>query len=146
METNQARVRRNNGKLVAQKRLLKPKDLWAIRIHLQNEHQVRDLAMFKLAIDNKLHGCDLVNLRVPNVVHGNQTFPERWSASERPNAGSSSNSPSRPGLPSQHGSKWRIEAGAGRARRRRPPRLGHRRCLAACVPWNSVPRLGQSLR
>jgi len=51
---------------------LKPKDIWAIRIHLQKAHQVRDLAMFNLAIDSKLHGCDLVNLRVRDITHGNQ--------------------------------------------------------------------------
>jgi hypothetical protein len=35
------------------------KEIWAIRIHLQNAHAVRNLAMFKLAIDSKLRGCDL---------------------------------------------------------------------------------------
>ena len=54
----------NKGKLVGQKAPLKPKDIWAIRIHLQNAHAVRDLAMFNLAIDSKLRGCDLVGLRV----------------------------------------------------------------------------------
>ena len=52
------------GKLVGQKPPLKPKGIWAIRIHLQNEHQIRDLAMFNLAIDSKLHSCDLVNLHL----------------------------------------------------------------------------------
>lgn len=42
-------------------RLLKPKDIWAIRIHLQYEHRASDLAMFNLAIDSKLRGCDLVH-------------------------------------------------------------------------------------
>ena len=51
---------------------LKPKDIWAIRIHLQSTHEVRDLAMFNLAIDSKLRGCDLVNLRVHDITHGNQ--------------------------------------------------------------------------
>lgn len=57
----------NKGKLVGQKAPLKPKDIWAIRIHLQNAHEVRDLAMFNLAIDSKLRGCDLVSLRVRDV-------------------------------------------------------------------------------
>ena len=61
----------NKGKLVGQKAPLKPKDIWAIRIHLQNAHEVRDLAMFNLAIDSKLRGCDLVSLRVRDVTHGN---------------------------------------------------------------------------
>jgi len=50
--------------LVGQKPPLKPKDIWAIRIHLQNRHAVRDLAMFNLAIDSNLRGCDLVSVRV----------------------------------------------------------------------------------
>jgi integrase len=57
---------------VGQKPPLKPKDIWAIRIQLQNAHQFRDLAMFNLAIDSKLRGCDLVNLRVRDITHGNQ--------------------------------------------------------------------------
>jgi len=48
METNQSREPWNKGKLIGQKSPLKPKDIWAIRIHLQNAHQVRDLAMFNL--------------------------------------------------------------------------------------------------
>jgi hypothetical protein len=72
METTQHREPWNKGKLVGQKPPLKPKDIWAIRIHLQNAHQVRDLAMFNLAIDSKLRGCDLVNLRVRDITHGHQ--------------------------------------------------------------------------
>ena len=72
MESTQHREPWNKGKLVGQKPPLKPKDIWAIRIHLQNAHQVRALAMFNLAIDSKLRGCDLVNLRVRDVTHGNQ--------------------------------------------------------------------------
>ena len=62
----------NKGKLVGQKPPLKLKDIWAIRIHLQLDKRVRDLALFNLAIDSKLRGCDLVNLRVRDVAHGNQ--------------------------------------------------------------------------
>ncbi|OYV75754.1 MAG: integrase [Chromatiales bacterium 21-64-14] len=62
----------NKGKLVGQKSPLKPKDIWVIRIHLQNAHQVRHLVMFNLAIDSKLRGCDLVHLRVRDITHGNQ--------------------------------------------------------------------------
>lgn len=62
----------NKGKLVGQKPPLKQRDIWAIRIHLQNAHATRDLPMFDLAIDSKLRGCDLVSLRVGDVTHGNQ--------------------------------------------------------------------------
>jgi len=72
MEAKAKREAWNKGKLVGQKPPLKPKDIWAIRIHLQNAHAVRDLAMFNLAIDSKLRGCDLVNLRVRDISHGNQ--------------------------------------------------------------------------
>lgn len=72
METTHSRDPWNKGKLIGQKPPLKPKEIWAIRIHLQNGRQVRDLAMFNLAIDSKLRGCDLVNLRVRDVTHGNQ--------------------------------------------------------------------------
>lgn len=75
MESTRFREPWNKGKLVGQKPPQKPKDFWAIRIHLQNAHQVRDLAMFNLAIDSKLRGCDLVNLRVRDVTHGNQFLP-----------------------------------------------------------------------
>lgn len=75
MESTHSREPWNKGKLVGQKRPLKPKDIWAIRINLQNAHQIRDLAMFNLAIDSKLRGCDLVNLRVRDVTHGNQILP-----------------------------------------------------------------------
>ena len=72
METTQKREAWNKGKLVGQKPPLKPKDIWAIRIYLQSADAVRDLAMFNLAIDSKLRGCDLVNLRVRDITHGNQ--------------------------------------------------------------------------
>lgn len=75
METKQKCEACNKGKLIGQKPPLKPKDIWAIRIHLQSRHAVRDLAMFNLAIDSKLRGCDLVNLRVRDVTHGNQILP-----------------------------------------------------------------------
>ena len=74
IEAREHREAWNKGKLVGQKAPLKPKDIWAVRIHLQNAHAVRDLAMFNLAIDSKLRGCDLVSLRVREVTHGNQVL------------------------------------------------------------------------
>jgi len=75
MELTQRREAWNKGKLIGQKAPLKPKEIWAIRIHLQNAHAVRDLAMFNLAIDSKLRGCDLVNLHVRDITNGNQVLP-----------------------------------------------------------------------
>ena len=57
----------NKGRLTGQKRPLKPKDVWAIRVRLQLEGRKRDLALFNLAIDSKLRGCDLLCLQVDDV-------------------------------------------------------------------------------
>jgi hypothetical protein len=35
----------NKGRITRQKRPLKPKDVWAIRVRLQLEHRARDLAL-----------------------------------------------------------------------------------------------------
>lgn len=75
MGSNQSREPWNKDKSIGQKPPLKPKDVWAIRIGLQNAHAIRDLALFNLAIDSKLRGCDLVNLHVREVTHGNQILP-----------------------------------------------------------------------
>jgi integrase len=72
METVKPHEPWNKGKLVGQKAPLKLKDIWAIRIRLQLDERIRELALFNLAVDSKLRGCDLVNLRVRDVVHGNQ--------------------------------------------------------------------------
>ena len=58
------RVAWNKGRLVGQKRPLKPKEAWTIPVQLQTKRSKRDLALFNLAIDSKLRGCDLVALRV----------------------------------------------------------------------------------
>ena len=61
---------RNKGKLPGQKPPLKLKEIWAIRIRLQLNHRTQELALFNLAIDSKLRGCDQVGLRVHDVVQG----------------------------------------------------------------------------
>ena len=60
----------NKGLLIGQKRPLKPKDVWTIRVRLQLEGPRCDLAVFNLAIDSKLRGCDLVRLQVNDVWIG----------------------------------------------------------------------------
>lgn len=60
----------NKGKLIGQKPALKLKEIWAIRIRLQIAQKIRDLALFNLALDSKLRGCDLVKLRVKDIAHG----------------------------------------------------------------------------
>jgi integrase len=62
----------NKGKLIGQKPPLKLQEIWSIRIRLQIDNRIRDLALFNLAIDSKLRGCDLVKLHVRDVAHGSQ--------------------------------------------------------------------------
>lgn len=62
----------NKGRVTGQKPPLKPRDVWAIRVRLQISNRVRDLALFNLAIDSKLRGCDLVHLRIEDVMQGDQ--------------------------------------------------------------------------
>lgn len=54
--------------LRGQKPPLKPQEIWAIRVRLQLGRRVRDLALFNLAIDSMLRGCDLVALKVHDVA------------------------------------------------------------------------------
>jgi integrase len=58
----------NKGKLIGAKPPLRPKHVWSIRTRLQVEGQTRDLALFNLAIDSKLRGCDVVALKVEDVA------------------------------------------------------------------------------
>jgi integrase len=62
----------NKGKIVGQKAPFKLKDVWALRVRLQMENRIRELALFNLGIDSKLRGCDLVALKVRDVCHGDQ--------------------------------------------------------------------------
>jgi integrase len=65
----------NKGKLVGQKFPLKLKEIWSIRIRLELSHRVRDLALFNLALDSKLRGCDLLKLKVRDISHGEHISP-----------------------------------------------------------------------
>ena len=67
-----ARRRVIAGKLTGQKPALKMKEVWSIRARLELRRRVRDLALFNLAIDSKLRGCDLVRLRVEDVWAGGE--------------------------------------------------------------------------
>jgi integrase len=62
----------NKGKLVGQKAPLRVNDIWAIRVRLQMQGRIRDLALFDLGIDSKPRACDLVRLRVRDVCHGDR--------------------------------------------------------------------------
>ena len=61
----------NKGKFTGAKPPLQPRHVWAIRTRLQLAGQTRNLALFNLAIDSKLRGCDVVSLKVGDVApHG----------------------------------------------------------------------------
>jgi integrase len=60
----------NAGRKIGAKRGLKPQQVWAIRFWLDREHRLRDRAMFDLAIDSKLRGCDVVKIKIGELVSG----------------------------------------------------------------------------
>src|SRR3546814_872116 len=60
----------NAGKKVGTKRPLTQKQIWAVRFFLDREGRIRDRALFDLAIDSKLRGCDLVKIRIRDLVAG----------------------------------------------------------------------------
>ena len=65
----------NAGKLVGAKRPLTPKQVWKVRFHLERDQRMRDLALFDLAIDSKLRGCDVTAIRIGDIVGGGRVKP-----------------------------------------------------------------------
>ncbi len=68
--TMQSRAAWNAGKTVGSKRPLTQKQIWAVRFFLDREERLRDRALFDLAIDSKLRGCDLVKIKIADLVSG----------------------------------------------------------------------------
>jgi integrase len=64
----------NKDKLIGAKPPLRPKHVWSIRTHLMIGRRTRDLAMFNLAIDSKLRGCDVLALKVEDVAPNGYTI------------------------------------------------------------------------
>src|SRR5580692_4207268 len=62
----------NAGRKLGAKRALKGQQVWAIRFWLDREQRLRDRAMFDLAIDSKLRGCDVVKVKIGELVSGGQ--------------------------------------------------------------------------
>ena len=62
----------NAGRTVGAKRALKPKQIWEIRLYLSQRRRLRDRTLFDLAIDSKLRGCDLVQMKIGDLVSGGQ--------------------------------------------------------------------------
>jgi hypothetical protein len=67
----------NAGRKVGAKRALKPRQVSAIRFFLDRERRMRDRALFDLAIDSKLRGCDLVKIKIGTLVVGLKYEPVR---------------------------------------------------------------------
>ncbi len=77
----------NKGCIIGQKRPLQPKHVWAIRVRLVIADNIRDLALFNMAIDRKLRGCDLVRLKVRDVFvsgHMNERASVLQSETQQP--------------------------------------------------------------
>ena len=64
----------NKGKIIGARPPLRPKHVWSIRTRLLLEGRIRDLALFNLAIDSKLRGCDVVAIRVEDVAPNGYTM------------------------------------------------------------------------
>lgn len=78
METTSGQIQHapwNKGVIVGQKSPFKLKEIWAIRVRLQRQHRVRELAMFDLGLDRKKRACGLVKIRVRDICHGNRVSP-----------------------------------------------------------------------
>ena len=76
----------NAGRTVGVKKPLKQRQIWAIRFFLDREGRMRDRALFDLAIDSKLRGCDLVKMKIGSLVTGNANSNSSYgrSAEDRP--------------------------------------------------------------
>lgn len=72
----------NKDRLMGAKPPFKLKEIWSIRIRLQISGQTRNLALFNLAVDSKLRGCDLVALKVRDVAHNGKAI-SRASVTQR---------------------------------------------------------------
>lgn len=62
----------NAGRNVGAKRALKPRQVWAIRFFLDQHRRIRDRALFDLAVDSKLRGCDVVKVKIGELVVGGE--------------------------------------------------------------------------
>ena len=93
----------NSGRKLGAKRPLKPQQIWEIRFLLDREKRVRDRALFDLAIDSKLRGCDLVKVRIGELVSGGRVRNRQSSSNRRQGSRFSSNCWNRRGLACTHG-------------------------------------------
>jgi len=70
----------NKRRIIGQKHPLLPMHVWSIRVRLEMADNKCDLALFNLALDSKLRGCDLDGLKVRDVfAAGRERSALRWS-------------------------------------------------------------------
>ncbi|MBF9051962.1 integrase [Roseobacter sp. HKCCD9010] len=62
----------NKGRIVGQKRPVKPKHVWSTRVRLELVKNHRNFALLNMAIDSKLCGCELVKMKVADVMVSGQ--------------------------------------------------------------------------
>lgn len=74
----------NAGRKVGAKRALKPRQVWAVRFFLDQHRRLRDRALFDLAIDSKLRGCDVVKIKMANWSLAAKSELERSWCSKKP--------------------------------------------------------------
>jgi hypothetical protein len=125
---------------------LRPKHDWSIRTKLQIGDRKPDLARFNLAIDSKLRGCDVVALKVEDVLHTETPLNARLCARKRPACRCGSRSPNKPGKQSTSTSSTsvpRIESPAPFCSLRRAGRatgLSTRQCARLVSGWILPPK------
>ena len=100
------RIPWNKGKLTGAKPPLRPKHVWSIRTKLQMADRKRDLALFNLAIDSKLRGCDVVALKVEDIAPHGFAIERATAARRRPAGRCALKSPNRPAKRSMNTSAW----------------------------------------
>ena len=66
------RIPWNKGKIIGQKAPLRQQEVWSIPARLEIANNAKELALFNLAIDSKLRGCDLVALKVLDVMRAGE--------------------------------------------------------------------------
>ena len=130
----------NKGKLVGPKPPLQPKHVWAIRTRLQMQRKVRDLALFNLAIDSKLRGCDVVSLKVEDIAPHGYAMERATVRQRKPAVPSASRSPNNPAKLSM--SIFALQKAARELSLWRPPRQGeephHRQYARLVSTWTAM--------
>ena len=137
-QTAPCRTPWNKGKLIGQKPPLKLREIWTVRTRLQMAGNTREIALFNLAIDSKLRGCDLVRLMVRDVAHGSQVHlaGDRGAAEDQATGAVRGDRPD-PGGP--HGLARQGEAASGDylfpSRQRQSPHLSTRQYARIVKGW-----------